>query len=401
MTTIDLDPKLFLPEPDPRAVRYTIISVDDHLVEPPRHVRGPAAGPAAGPRAADRRDRAGSRGLGVRRAAATPRSGMNAVAGRRPEDRQGRAVPLRADAPGLLRHRRPHPRHGHQRGVGVAELPVDDHRLLRARCSRRRKDPELGLAVTRAWNDWFFEEWYSPYPERIDPAGHHLPGRRRASAPRRSGATPRAGFPSVTLPERPHRIGLPSIFTGYWDPIIAACAETDTVICLHVGSSGMADYPDGAPDAAARRHAVRAAVADGVRGVAVVGVRGPLPEPQDRHERGRHRLGGDAHRPARQHRRPLGLRARSFAGPAPGRRAAAQLLVLHDRRPVDHRHARRIGVDHIMVEIDYPHGDGTWPDTQAVIEKYWGHLPVEELRQLTHRNAAKLYRHPLPEVCLP
>ena len=23
------------------------------------------------------------------------------------------------------------------------------------------RDPELGLAVTRAWNDWLFEEWYS------------------------------------------------------------------------------------------------------------------------------------------------------------------------------------------------------------------------------------------------
>ena len=55
------------------------------------------------------------------------------------------------------------------------------------------------------------------------------------------------GFRSVTLPERPHRIGFPSIFTDYWDPIIAACAETDTVISLHVGSSGMADYPEGAP----------------------------------------------------------------------------------------------------------------------------------------------------------
>ena len=28
-------------------------------------------------------------------------------------------------------------------------------------------------------------------------------------------------------------------------------------------------------------------------------------------------------------------------------------------------------------------------------------LPVEELRLLTHVNASKLYRHPLPEVTLP
>ena len=60
-----------------------------------------------------------------------------------------------------------------------------------------------------------------------------------------------------------------------------------------------------------------------------------------------------------------------------------------------------IGVDHIMVESDYPHGDGTWPNTQDVIERYWGHLPTEDLRKMTHQNAAKLFRHPLPEVPLP
>ena len=51
----------------------------------------------------------------------------------------------------------------------------------------------------------------------------------------------------MTLPEMPHRIGMEPIFSGWWDPIIAACAETDTVICLHVGSTGVADMPPGAP----------------------------------------------------------------------------------------------------------------------------------------------------------
>ena len=36
---------LFLPEPEPRPVRFTIISVDDHVVEPPHLFEGrlPAA----------------------------------------------------------------------------------------------------------------------------------------------------------------------------------------------------------------------------------------------------------------------------------------------------------------------------------------------------------------------
>jgi hypothetical protein len=60
-----------------------------------------------------------------------------------------------------------------------------------------------------------------------------------------------------------------------------------------------------------------------------------------------------------------------------------------------------IGVENVMVEVDYPHGDGTWPDTQSTIEHYWGHIPAKELRMMCSENAAKLYRHPLPERVLP
>ena len=56
-----------------------------------------------------------------------------------------------------------------------------------------------------------------------------------------------------------------------------------------------------------------------------------------------------------------------------------------------------IGVDHIMVECDYPHADSTWPDTQAVLAKTMGSLPDDELRAVAAGNAARLFRHPLPE----
>ena len=63
---------------------------------------------------------------------------------------------------------------------------------------------------------------------------------------------------------------------------------------------------------------------------------------------------------------------------------------IDDPSTIETRHV--IGVDHIMVEVDYPHGDGTWPDTQDVIEKYWGHIPDHELRLMCSENAAR----PLP-----
>jgi predicted TIM-barrel fold metal-dependent hydrolase len=56
----------------------------------------------------------------------------------------------------------------------------------------------------------------------------------------------------------------------------------------------------------------------------------------------------------------------------------------------------RIGVDHIMVECDYPHADSTWPDIQLLLEERLRDVPADEARKLTCENAAQLFRHPLP-----
>ena len=56
----------------------------------------------------------------------------------------------------------------------------------------------------------------------------------------------------------------------------------------------------------------------------------------------------------------------------------------------------RIGVDHIMLECDYPHSDSTWPDTQLVAERRLTGLPDHEVQMITHRNACELFRFPVP-----
>jgi predicted TIM-barrel fold metal-dependent hydrolase len=262
------------------------------------------------------------------------------------------------------------------------------------------RDPELGLAVTRAWNDWLFEEWYSPYPDRIIPLGiTWLSDPVLGAEEIRRNAE--RGFRSVTLPERPHRIGFPSLYSGYWDPIVEACAETDTVISLHVGSSGGYDHPEGSPGLqlgatmfgqlslsacaewlwtgyAVRHPALKIAMSEGGIGwVAMLLDR--LDNIVDRSGYAL-RTFGDL--------RPAEVLQRNF-----------WFCTIDDPSTIDTRH--RIGIEHIMLETDYPHGDGTWPDTQDVVAQAWGHLPDDELRLLCHENAARLYRHPLPDRCLP
>ena len=45
------------------------------------------------------------------------------------------------------------------------------------------------------------------------------------------------GSLAMAFSEDPTRLKLPSIHTGHWDPLFAACEETDTVVNLHIGSA--------------------------------------------------------------------------------------------------------------------------------------------------------------------
>ena len=74
------------------------------------------------------------------------------------------------------------------------------------------------------------------HPDRIVPLGiTYLADPELAAAEIRRNAA--RGFTSVTFPERPHEIGLPSLWDrSHWDPIMEAVVDTDTVVSLHVGA---------------------------------------------------------------------------------------------------------------------------------------------------------------------
>ena len=146
----------------------------------------------------------------------------------------------------------------------------------------------------------------------------------------------------------------------------AACEETGTVVCLHTGVAQL-DRRCRRPGAPLE---LLTTLFPGERDASPrpTGC-GPasctrFPRPRHRDVRGRHRLGADAGRPDRLRARPLGERARRRArwpdDLSPSEVLRAQLLVLHDRRSeLDARVRDHIGVDHIMIEADYPHADST------------------------------------------
>jgi predicted TIM-barrel fold metal-dependent hydrolase len=387
-----------LPDPEPREINYTIISVDDHLVEPPGMFEGrlPRKLQERAPRVVETEE---GHEVWEFDGQIFFQVGLNAVVGRRREDWKVEPTRFEEMRPGC-----------YQIDARIKDMDINGvwasvnfPSQITGFCGRvfsRCSDPELGLAVTRAWNDWFYEEWYSPYPERTVPMGiTYLGDPEQGAAEIRRNAE--RGFVGVTLPEQPHRIDMPNIFSDWWDPIIEACADTGTVICLHVGSTGVADMPPGAPMVplgatlfgqlslaacaewlwsgyAVRHPDLRIAMSEGGIGwVAML---------HDRLENMIDRSGYGDYFPGDL--RPAEVLHRNF-----------WFCTIDDPSTIATRHT--VGIDHIMFETDYPHGDGTWPDSQAVFERFYGDLPSDEVAKISHENAAALFRHPLPPAGSP
>ena len=330
-----------LPDPEPRAIRVPIISVDDHLIEPPDLFEGrvPAGWPDGHP-ASSRTPTAPSPGstrtAGIRTSGSTPSSGGR---GRRGAwTRPG----SRTCGPGCFDIR-----------ARVADMDLNGvwaslcfPSLVAGFCGSvfiRSDDPELGLACLRAWNQWHHEVWAGTYPDRIIPLQlPWLADVEVAAAEVRANAE--LGFKAVSFPEFPAQLGLPSIFTGHWDPFFAACEETGTVVCLHTGSSAWAPLPSPSPPVRAAAHPLPGQRPASPRPSGCGRGSPALPRAGSGPLRGRHRLGAHAGRPGRLRPGPLGLGRGSHlvaVRPPPERGAEAQLLVLHHRRPLAGRPAPR------------------------------------------------------------
>ena len=385
-----------LPDPEPRTIFDPLISVDDHLIEPPDLFEGrmPAALATAAPRIHE--DDIGNQFWRFE-SRDYPNIGLNAVAGR-PRD-QWSMDPARFEdmRPGCF-----------DIDARIADMDLAGiwaslcfPSLVAGFCGSvfsRAEDKALGLACARAWNSWHHEVWAGTHPERIIPL--QLPwlddvavgaDEIRANASR--------GFRAVSFPEFPGQLGYPSIFTDHWDPMMAACQETDTVVCLHTGASAWAPLPSSDPpfELLPTVFPVNALLAAGEwvwSGVAVrfprlkvalsEGGMGWVPMLMDRMDYVLdHSASGTESSTWRSDLRPSELLARNFWFCTIDDPSVTPLL-------------DRIGLSHIMIESDYPHADSTWPDTQAVVHSTFGHLPDDQRRMVTAANAAALFRHPLP-----
>jgi predicted TIM-barrel fold metal-dependent hydrolase len=385
----------FLPEPERRHRDYTVISVDDHVVEP-AHVfdgRVPKRFADRAPHVVERPD---GRQVWIWNDT-EPNLGLNAVVGR--PVLEASFEPQRFDE---MR------RGAWDIHARVADMDINGiyaslcfpsalPGFAGQRLQLNIPDRDLAYAVVNAWNDWHLEEWAGTYPDRIIPVQVPwlLDPEQAAKDIYRNADR---GFKAVAFTEAPHKLGLPSLHTGYWDPFLAACAETETVVCLHIGSgqSALSTAPDAPPDTVGVLFFGSALLAAVDWLYSRVPVRFPnikicLSE------------GGLGWVPCLLDRLDHVGRYHELYGtwkditdvmPADVLQRNFYFCALEDPSTVVLRD--RIGVDHILLESDYPHLDSTWPNTQRVVGEALAGLPAADVRKITWENASRLFRHPVP-----
>jgi len=227
----------WLPEPTRRPRHVTLISVDDHLVEPPDMFEGrmPAKFTDAAPRVMREDD--GATEYWLYDGQQHFKVGLNAVVGKPLHQRTfdpARFDEMRRGAYDI--HARVHDMD--LNGVYASlNFPSFLPGFAGQRLQQVTKDRDLAMACVRAWNDWHIEAWAGAYPDRIIPC--QLPWLLDPDVSAKLiYENAERGYHAVTFSENPAMLGLPTIHSGYWEPMLAACAETGTVVNLHIGSSG-------------------------------------------------------------------------------------------------------------------------------------------------------------------
>ena len=253
------------------------------------------------------------------------------------------------------------------------------------------KDKELALLCVRAYNDWMVEEWAGDSGGRLiplclvplwDPALAAAEVRRNAAR----------GVRAVAFSELPPYLGLPSIYSGHWDPFFDACAETATVVCCHIGSGTKAPLTSSdAPDAVAgtiifgnsvgsmcdflysgvfiRYPALKVLYAEAQIGW--------IPYLLERIDDVWETHRGWSHSQEHTKEKPSSL-------------YGDHVYSTFFKDPVGIRLLDLVGEDNAIFESDYPHQDGTWPYTREQAAGQFGHLPQPVIDKLARGNAIGL-----------
>jgi predicted TIM-barrel fold metal-dependent hydrolase len=334
-----------------------LISVDDHIVEPPdmfvNHL--PERYKAEAPQLVHRDD---GTDVWQFRGTVIPNVALNAVAGRPKEEYGLEPQGLDEIRPGCYDV---HERIKDMNAGGIlASMNFPSFPGFAARLFAT-DDSDFSLALVQAYNDWHIEEWCGAYPGRFIPMA--LPviwdAELCAAEVRRVAAK---GCHSLTFTENPAALGYPSFHDPYWNPLWQALCDTNTVMSVHIGSSGKLSIPavDSPPDVMITLQPMNI-----VQAAADLLWSRPVKDYPDLKialsEGGTGWIPYFLERVDRTFEMHATWTLQDFGGKLPSEVFREHFLTCFISDPLGVRLRHEIGIDNIAWECDYPHSDSMWP----------------------------------------
>jgi predicted TIM-barrel fold metal-dependent hydrolase len=252
-------------------------------------------------------------------------------------------------------------------------------------------DKDLGLACVRAYNDWMIEEWCEPsrgvnIPLCIIPLWD--PALAVAEVERVSAK----GVHAICFSEIPTKLGLPSIHTDHWDPLFQVCNDNAVTLCMHIGSSS--SMPAASPDAP---EAVGSALAFNNSFASLIDwlFSGKLIKyPQLKLAYSEGQIGWIPYALERADIvwdiQDSWNHAKETIPEPPSTYYYGRVFGCFTADSHGLANLEAVGPDNICFETDYPHSDTTWPDSKAYVEKMVADLPEDVTYKVLRGNAIQM-----------
>jgi predicted TIM-barrel fold metal-dependent hydrolase len=367
-----------------------LVSVDDHVVEPPDMWRGrlPAKWRDRAPRLVRKPD---GTDVWVFEGQQVPNIGLNAVAGRPPEEYGMEPTSLDQLRPGNY----------------DVDRRIDDMNasgILGSMCFAsmcgfcgelfaKQPDKQLAREMVRAYNDWHIESWCGAHPGRFIPLAIPMLWDPSAMA-EEIRRVAKLGCHAIAFADNPTGLGYPSLHADYWKPVWDACSDEGTVLAIHIGSgTGMKLQDTEAP--------VEIMITS--TPISLFGCASELVFSKFLRNYPDLKIalseGGIGWVPyflercdyVYQHHRHW--THQDFAGKLPSDVFREHIITCFIDDAAGVRNRDLVGLDTITWECDYPHSDSTWPDAPEVLARSFEGVPDAEIDQITHLNAMRHFRY--------
>ena len=256
---------------------------------------------------------------------------------------------------------------------------------------------DLQVECARVYNDWIMDVWTAAssrfVPQAILPAGSVEAAVREAQR-----AVAR-GHRGLIMPAQPSQINpaVPHLYKPDWDPLWATIQELDVPMCFHAGSapSVMFEISPAYDSAGARafdnvRQSAGSAAL--INGMVLSGILYRFPKLQPV-------FSGSAidyvpfalealdHQWERQH-----LVENEGFTQRPSEIFHRQCYVTTWRERVGLRNRDYVGVDRILWESEFPRSASTYPESMRMIENNFAEVSLADRELILWRNAARLYK---------